>query len=131
MPIPVIRDDELLDKQPQFTSPPPLIDPCLEKILADLSPKEKLERYYQDLAADEYMYGPTVSEETLVTEYDNPVSTLSRPRKINSLCKNKTESSPAALEINDSEFEGVQCIYNSTRKKKTKKKNYAFPNEME
>ena len=32
--------------------PPPLID--LDKILTDLSPKEKLERYYQDLAADEY-----------------------------------------------------------------------------
>ena len=42
--------------------PPPLID--LDKILTDLSPKEKLERYYQDLAADEYMYGPTMDRET-------------------------------------------------------------------
>ena len=31
--------------------PPPLID--LENILTDLSPKEKLARYHQDLAADE------------------------------------------------------------------------------
>ena len=31
--------------------PPPLID--LEKILTDLSQKENLERYHQDLAADE------------------------------------------------------------------------------
>ena len=55
--------------------PPPLID--LEKILTDLSPKEKLERYRQDLAADEYLYGPTIDRETRVTGHDNPVSTLS------------------------------------------------------
>ena len=29
--------------------PPPLIDPSLEKILSDFSPKEKLERNHQDL----------------------------------------------------------------------------------
>ena len=89
--------------------PPPLIDPFLEKILTGLSPKEKLERYHQDLGGDEYLYGPTVDRETRVTEHDNPVSTLSRPGKFNSLCKDETEtgllekheSSPAALEIND------------------------------
>ena len=43
-------------------SPPPLID--LEKILTDLSPKEKLERYHQDLSADEYLYGLTIDRET-------------------------------------------------------------------
>ena len=58
--------------------PPPLIDLSLEKTLIDLSPKKKqkkkLERYHQDLAADEYLYGPTIDKETRVTEHDNPVS---------------------------------------------------------
>ena len=44
---------------------PPLID--VEKILTDLSPKEELERYHQDLAADEYLYCPTIDRETRVT----------------------------------------------------------------
>ena len=57
--------------------PPPLIDPLLEKILTDLSPKEKLERYHQDLAADEYLYGPTIDRETRITEHDDPVSLIS------------------------------------------------------
>ena len=68
-PISIIPDDELLDSQPKFALPPlslsdlpPLVDPSLEKFLSDLSPKEKLESYHQDLAADEYMYGPTVRE---------------------------------------------------------------------
>ena len=82
-PLPIIRDKELLDSQPKFPSPPPstspdvpppLIDPFLEKTLIDLSPKEKLERYHQDLAADEYLYGPTIDKEARVTEHDNPVS---------------------------------------------------------
>ena len=46
--------------------PPPLIDPSLEKILSDLDSKEKLERYHQDLAADKYLYGPTIDRETRV-----------------------------------------------------------------
>ena len=70
-----------------------------------------------------------VNEETRVTEHDNPVSTLSRPGKINSVCKDKTEtvllekfeSFPAALEINDSEFEGVPCIYKSISKRQKRK----------
>ena len=53
---------------------PSLIDPFLEKILTDLDPKEKLERYHQDLAADKYLYGPTIDKETRVTEHDNPVN---------------------------------------------------------
>ena len=44
--------------------PPPIID--LEKILTDLGPKEKLERYHQDLDADEHLYGPTIDRETRV-----------------------------------------------------------------
>ena len=83
-PTSIIRGDELLDSQPKFALPPPslsdvppLVDPTLEKILSDLNPKEKLESYHQDLAADEYMYGPIVNEETRVTEHDIPVSTLS------------------------------------------------------
>ena len=52
--------------------PLPLID--LEKILSDVDPKEKLERYHQDLAADEYLYGPMIDKETRVIEHDNPVS---------------------------------------------------------
>ena len=52
--------------------PPPLID--LEKILTDLSPKEKLERYHQGLATDEYLYGPTIDRETRVIAHDDPVS---------------------------------------------------------
>ena len=43
---------------------PPLIDPSLEKILSDLDSKEKLERYHQDFAVDEYLYGPTIDRET-------------------------------------------------------------------
>ena len=80
-PLPIIQDMELLDSQPEFPSPPPstspnvpppLIDPSLEKTLIGLSSKEKLERYHQDLAADEYLYGPTTDKETRVTEHDNP-----------------------------------------------------------
>ena len=52
--------------------PAPLID--LEKILTDLSPKENLERCHQDVAADEYLYGPTIDRETRVTEHDDPVN---------------------------------------------------------
>ena len=48
--IPITRDEELLDSQSKFPSPSPstspdvptpLIDPSLEKILTDLTPKEK------------------------------------------------------------------------------------------
>ena len=54
---------------------------------------------------------------------------LSRPGKSHSLCKDdtetglleKVESSPAALEINDSEFEGVPCIYKPTSKRQKRK----------
>ena len=53
-------------------SPPPIID--LEKILTDLGPKEKLERYHQDLDADEHLYGPTIDRETRVIEHDDPVN---------------------------------------------------------
>ena len=131
-PISIIQNDELLNSQPKFASPPsslsdlpPFVDPSLEKILFDLSSKERLKSYHQYLAADEYMYGPIVNEETRVTEHDNPVSTLSRPGKSNSRCKDKTETvllekferSPASLEINDSEFEGVPCIYKPTSKR--------------
>ena len=82
-PLPIIQDKELLDTQPKFPSPPPstspdvlppLINLFLENTLIGLNPKEKLEGYHQDLAADEYLYGPTTGEETLVTERDNPVS---------------------------------------------------------
>ena len=55
-----IRQYKLNDIGP--SPPPPLID--LDKILTDLSLKEKLKRYYQDLAADEYMYGATMDRET-------------------------------------------------------------------
>ena len=135
-PISITLYDELLDSQPKFALPPsslsdlpPLVDSTLEKILSDLTPKETLESYHQDLAADEYMYEPTVNEETRVTEHDIPVSTLSRPGKGNSLCKDKTEtvilekfeSFPASLEINGSEFEGVPCIYKSTSKRQKRK----------
>ena len=50
--------------QYKLHDPPPLIDPSLEKILSDLDSKEKLERYHQDLAADEYLHGPTIDRET-------------------------------------------------------------------
>ena len=72
-----------MDSQPTFPSSPssmsldvptPLTDPSLEKILTDLTSTEKLERYHQDLAADGYLYGPTIGKETRVTEHDNPVS---------------------------------------------------------
>ena len=52
--------------------PPPIID--LEKILTDLGPKEKLERYHQDLDVDEHLYGPTIDRETRVIEHDDPVN---------------------------------------------------------
>ena len=40
----------------------------------DLSPKEKLERYHQDLDTDEYLYGPTIDKETWITEHGNSVN---------------------------------------------------------
>ena len=42
--------------------------------MTDLSPKENLERCHQDLAADEYLYGPTIDRETRVTEHDDQVN---------------------------------------------------------
>ena len=75
------------------------------------------------------MYGPTMDRETRVTEHDDPLSTLSRPGKFNSPCKDDTEtglfekheSLPAALEVNGSEFEGVPCIYKPTSKRQKRK----------
>ena len=83
---------------------------CHQHSLSALGPKEKLERYHQDLAADEYL-------------------SLFRSRKFSSLCKDNTEigllekreSSPIALEINDSEFEGVPCMYKPTSKRQERK----------
>ena len=42
--------------------------------MTDLGPKEKLQRYHQDLAADEHLYGPTIDRETRVIEHDDPVN---------------------------------------------------------
>ena len=42
--------------------------------MSDLDSKEKLERYHQDLAADEYLYGPTIDRETRVIGHDDPVN---------------------------------------------------------
>ena len=69
-------------------------------------------------------------------ERDNPVSlpyTLSMPGKLRSLCDDnigpelleKDESSPAALEIIDSDFEGVPCIYKPTRERQRRKTNHS------
>ena len=98
-PISIILDDELLDSQPKFALPPsslsdlpPLVDSTLEKSLEFFFWSEIRQSYHQDLAADEYMYKPTINEATRVTEHDIPVSTLSRPGKSNSLCKDKTET---------------------------------------
>ena len=57
---------------PLAVLPPPFID--LEKILSDLDSKEELERYHQDLAADEYLHGPTIDRETRVIAHDDPIS---------------------------------------------------------
>ena len=59
---------------PLAVLPPPLIDPSLEKILSDLDSEEKLERYHQDRAADEYLHGPTIDRETRVIAHDGPTS---------------------------------------------------------
>ena len=75
------------------------------------------------------MYGLIINEGIRVIEPDDPVSTLPRPVKSNSLSKDNTEtvllekdeSSPAALEINNSEFEGVPCIYKPTSKRRKRK----------
>ena len=69
--------------------PLPLID--LEKILPDLDPKEKLERYHQDLNADEYLYGPTIDKETRVIEHDNPVGLLPSLENIDDCSQKKRD----------------------------------------
>ena len=50
------------------------IEPSLEKYLSGLSPKEKLEIYYQDLATDEYLFRPSIDEQQVVFESQNSVS---------------------------------------------------------
>ena len=73
--IPKIKDSITQYKLQNIApSPPPLIDPSLEKILSDLDSKEKLERYHQDLAADKYLHGPTIDRETRVIAHDDPTS---------------------------------------------------------
>ena len=79
--IPKVQDSiaqyKLQDTGPSPPPPPPELSPPLidlEKILSDLDPKEKLEIYQQDLAADEYLYGSTIDTETRVIEHDNQVS---------------------------------------------------------
>ena len=74
--IPKIQDSIVQYKLHEIgpSPPPPLIDPSLEKMLSGLDSKEKLERYHQDLAADEYLYGPTIDRETRVIAHDNPVN---------------------------------------------------------
>ena len=42
--------------------------------MTDLGPKEKLERYHQDLDADDHLYDPTIDRETRVIEHDDPVN---------------------------------------------------------
>ena len=142
-PIPIIQDDELPDSQPKFAFRPSclpylplLVDLALEKILSDLSPKEKLERYHQSLLLMNIcMVQQSVKKVPPVFECDNPVSlpcTLSMPGKLRSLYKDnigpelleKDESSPTALEIIDSDFEGVPCIYKPTRKRQRRKTNH-------
>ena len=99
-PIPIIRKDKLLYNQPKFSSPPPLIDPSLEKILSDLDPNEKLERYHQDLAADKYLYGPTIiNQETRVTEHYNPVSVPSLQSIDHNSLKKQNEKRKQSIEI--------------------------------
>ena len=78
--------------------PPPLIDPSLEKILFDLGPKEKLERYHQDLAADEYSYGKTINEETQVTEHDKPVTLPSLENIVDNFQKKQKEKRKCSKE---------------------------------
>ena len=73
---------------PPHELPPPLID--LEKILSDLDPKEKLKIYHQDLAADKYLYGPTIDTEMQVIEHGNPVS-LPSLENIDDGSQNKTK----------------------------------------
>ena len=69
-----LHDIALSPPPPLAVLPPPLIDPSLEKILSDLDSKEKLERYHQDLAADEYLHGSTIDRETRVIAHDDPIS---------------------------------------------------------
>ena len=74
-PIPIIRNEELLDSQPKFPSSPPLlIEPSLENYLSGLSPKDKLDICYQDLDTDEYLFGPSIDEQQVVFESQNSVS---------------------------------------------------------
>ena len=71
--IPKIQDSIVRYKLQEIgPSPPPVID--LDKILTDLGPKEKLERYHQGLDADEHLYGPTIDRETRVIEHHDPVN---------------------------------------------------------
>ena len=64
-----------MNSQPKFPSSPPLlIKPSLEKYLSGLSPKEKLDIYYEDLDTDEYLFGPSIDEQQVVFECQNSVS---------------------------------------------------------
>ena len=69
-----LHDIAVLPPPPLAVLPPPLIDPLLEKILSDFDSKEKLERYHQDLAANEYVHGPTVDREIQVIARYYPIS---------------------------------------------------------
>ena len=88
--IPIIRNEELLDSQPKFPSSPPLlIEPSLEKYLSGLSPKEKLDIYYQDLATDKYLFGPSIDEQQVVFESQNSVKCLPSLESIDENSPNK------------------------------------------
>ena len=104
-----------MDSQPKFPSSSPstladvplLIEPSLQKYLSDLSTKEKL-----DLATDEYLFRPSVNEEPVVFESENPVS-LASLDSINQNSPNKLKGKKKRSE---------EIARNSNKKTKTENK---------
>ena len=85
--------------------------------MTDLTPKEKLERYHQDLAADGYLYGPTIDKETRNIKDDSQKKRKDKRRRSKQSARNvnKKLKSPVSLP-------SIENIDDDSQKKRIEKR---------